>query len=97
MSHLQLSSVAAIDAEITATKAALAAQKTSALHFVGGHGGVAKEDAVQFRLEYLKTVKKLRAGNQTAEVFIEALKKAYPDLPGAEGLKALAQALYKEQ
>ena len=72
-----------------------AAQQSGATHFVGGHGGVAPEGAVQFRLEYLETVKKLRGENQTAAAFAEALQKAYPDLPGAEGVQKLAEALYK--
>lgn len=40
-------------------------------------------------------MKKLLAENKTPEAFIEAMKKAYPNLPGAEGLVELAKALYK--
>ena len=63
--------------------------------FIGGHGGAAKADAVQFKISYLNTVKKLLAENSTAEAFVEALKKAYPGLPGEAGLEDLANALYK--
>lgn len=69
--------------------------KSGATLFIGGHGGAAKADAVQFKIDYLKTMKKLLAGNRTPEAFIDAMKKAYPNLPGADGLEELAKALYK--
>ena len=40
-------------------------------------------------------MKKLRGEHQTAAAFAEALKKAYPDLPGAEGVEKMAGALYR--
>ena len=95
MNPLQLDSVAAIDAELESARAALAAQEAGAKYFVGGHGGLAGEGAVAFRAAYLETVKKLRGEHKTAEAFAEALKKAYPDLPGAEGVEKMAGALYK--
>ncbi len=91
-SHLQTGTPQAIDAEIDAAQAALA---SGCRYFVGGHGGIAGEGALQFRLDYLKALKKLRADCATAEDFMAAVKKAYPGLPGEEGLKDLAQALYK--
>lgn len=33
--------------------------------------------------------------NSTPEAFVEAMKKAYPGLPGEAGLEDLANALYK--
>ncbi|WP_418675963.1 hypothetical protein [Alistipes putredinis] len=92
VSHLQVSSPAAIDAEIAESEKSL---KSGATLFIGGHGGAAKADAVQFKIDYLKTMKKLLAGNRTPEAFIDAMKKAYPNLPGADGLEELAKALYK--
>lgn len=92
ISHLQVSSPAAIDAEIAESENSL---KSGATLFIGGHGGATKADAVQFKIDYLKTMKKLLAANKTADAFVEAMKKAYPDLPGAEGLGELANALYK--
>ena len=92
VSHLQVSSSNAIDAEIAEAKNAL---KSGAELFIGGHGGAAKADAVQFKIDYLNTMKKLLAENKTAEKFVGAMKKAYPDLPGAEGLEELAKALYE--
>lgn len=92
VSHLQISSSNAIDAEIDEAKNAL---KSGAELFIGGHGGAAKADAVQFKIDYLNTMKKLLAENKTAETFVGAMKKAYPELPGAEGLEELAKALYK--
>lgn len=92
VSHLQVSSPAAIDAEIAESRNALA---SGAELFIGGHGGAAGADAVQFKIEYLNTMKRLLAGNRTPEEFIEAMTAAYPQLPGAAGLPELAKALYK--
>lgn len=91
-SHLQISSPAAIDAEIAEAEKSL---KSGAELFIGGHGGAAMADAVQFKIDYLNTVKKLLAENGTPETFVGAMKRAYPDLPGADGLGELAKALYK--
>lgn len=92
VSHLQVSSPAAVDAKIAESEKAL---KSGATLFIGGHGGAAKADAVRFKIDYLNAMKKLLAENKTPEAFIEAMKKAYPNLPGAEGLGELAKALYK--
>lgn len=92
ISHLQISSPDAIDAEIAESEKSL---KSGATLFIGGHGGATKADAVQFKIDYLNTVKKLLAENKTPETFIEAMKKAYLDLPEADGLVELAKALYK--
>lgn len=92
VSHLQVSSAAAVDAEIAEAENEL---KSGAEIFIGGHGGAAKADAVEFKIEYLKTVKRLIGENKAAEAFAKALKAAYPTLPGADGVEALAQALYK--
>ncbi len=91
-SHLQISSPAAIDAEIAESKNAL---RSGAKLFIGGHGGTAKADVVGFRIDYLKIMKKLLAENKTQEAFVEAMKKAYPDLSGVGGLGELAKVLYK--
>lgn len=92
VSHLQISSPAAIDAEIAEAEKSL---KSGAELFIGGHGGAAMADAVQFKIDYLKTVKGMLAENGTPEAFVGAMKRAYPDLPGADGLGELAKALYK--
>lgn len=92
VSHLQISSPAAIDAEIAEAEKSL---KSGAELFIGGHGGAAKADAVQFKIDYLKTVKGMLAENGTPEAFVGAMKRAYSDLPGADGLGELAKALYK--
>jgi hypothetical protein len=91
VSHLQVSSPAAIDAEADESRKAL---ESGAVLFIGGHGGAAEADAARFRLSYLETMRKLLDENSTPEAFTEALKKAYPDLPGEEGLNSLAEALY---
>lgn len=92
VSHLHISSPAAIDAQISASEKAL---QSGAELFIGGHGGAAKQNAVKFKITYLKKMKELLAGNKTEASFVEAMKKAYPDLPGADGLGELAKALYK--
>lgn len=92
MSRLQISSAGAIDAELAEAEKSL---RSGAELFVGGHGGVAGTDAVKFKIEYLKTLKKLLTENETPEAFADALKNAFPNLPGAEGVTDLAKALYE--
>lgn len=92
ISHLQVSSRASIDAEITEAENSLA---SGAELFIGGHGGAAKSDAVEFKIAYLKKMKELLAENNTAHDFVNAMKQAYPGLPGETGLEDLGKALYK--
>lgn len=92
ISHLQVSSLAAIDVEIAEAEKAL---KSGCEYFIGGHGGAAKNDMVKFKIDYLKTMKRTIAANKTADLFIIAMKKAYPNLPGEAGLTDLAKVLYK--
>ena len=92
VSHLQISSPAAIDAEIAEAERSLA---SGAELFIGGHGGAAQRDAVQFKIAYLNMLKKLLAENSTSEAFVEAMKNAYPGLPGEANLVDLGKALYK--
>ena len=92
VSHLQISSPAAIDAEIAEAENSLASGATL---FIGGHGGAATRDAVEFKIAYLKKMKELLAANKTAHAFVDAMKQAYPGLPGEAGLEDLGKALYK--
>lgn len=92
ISPLQVSSKEAVDAEIAATEAEL---ESGAKYFIGGHGGEAARDAVEFKLSYLKTVKELLEGNHTIEGFVKAMNAAYPSLAGEDNLAGLAAALYK--
>ncbi len=92
VSNLQVSSPAAIDAEILAAENAL---NSGATLFVGGHGGTATKDDLDFKLSYLKKLKDLRATNNDTDSFATALKTAFPNLPGEDNVTALAQALYK--
>lgn len=92
VSHLQVSSPTAIDAEIAEAELSLA---SGAELFLGGHGGAARRDAVEFKIGYLKKMKELLAANQTPQAFVEAMKQAYPGLPGEAGLEELAKALYR--
>lgn len=92
ISHLQISSPAAIDAEIDEAEKSLA---SGAELFIGGHGGAVKRDAVEFKIAYLKKMKDLFAANLTAQAFVDAMRKVYSGLPGDAGLEDLAKALYK--
>ena len=92
ISHLQVSSPAGIDAEIAEAENSLA---SGAELFIGGHGGAAKRDAVEFKIAYLKKMKELINANPTSQAFVDAMKKAYPGLPGEAGLEDLGKALYK--
>ena len=91
ISPLQIGNAAAVDAELTEAKKALA---SGAKYFIGGHGGLAEKAQVEFKISYLEKVKELLAANKDASAFAEALKTAYPELPG--DADALAQALYKK-
>ena len=91
-SHLQISSPAAIDAEIAEAENSLA---SGAELFIGGHGGAARRDAVEFKIAYLKKMKELLAKNGTVQDFVDGMKKAYPGLPGEAGLEDLGKDLYK--
>lgn len=92
VSHLQVSSPTAVDAEIKEAENSLA---SGAVLFIGGHGGAAKRDAVEFKISYLQKVKELLEENDTPQAFVADLKKAFPGLPGEEGLDELGKALYK--
>lgn len=92
MSHLQLSSRAAVDAELAEAECEL---NSGAILFVGGHGGAAGKDSVEFKIAYHKTIKRLLASADTADEFAASLAEAYPGLPGAEGLPALAANMYR--
>lgn len=89
-SSLQISSPAAVDAEIAEARKALASGATL---FIGRHGGAADADAVRFKIDYLENVRHLLAEHTSREAFLRALNEAYPGLPGAEGTEALAAAL----
>ena len=92
MNNLQLGSAAAVDAELELLKAMKA---SGAKFFLGGHGGAADAEALAFKTAYVSKVKELLGQNDNAAAFAEALKAAYPGLPGEEGVEALAEALYK--
>lgn len=91
VSHLQVSTPAAIDAEIAEAEKSLA---SGAELFIGGHGGAAGRDAVEFKIAYLRKMKELLNANKSAQSFVKAMKEAYPNLPGETGLEELGKALY---
>ena len=92
VSHLQISSPAAIDAEIAEAEKSLA---SGAELFIGGHVGAAKHDAVEFKIAYLKKMKEILATNKSSQAFVDEIKKAYPGLHGEAGLENLGKALYQ--
>ena len=92
VSHLQISSSDAIDAEIAEAENSLASGATL---FIGGHGGATTRDAVEFKIAYLKKMKELLVANNTAQAFVDAMKQAWPGLPGEAGLEDFGKALYK--
>lgn len=90
ISHLQISSSSAIDAEIREAENAL---NSDCEIFIGGHGNVSNRECVIFKINYLKTLKSLLSKDK--KTFIETLKKIYPNLPGETGLADLANSLYQ--
>ena len=91
MSHLQLVSAAAVAAELAEARQSLA---SGAELFIGGHGGAATREAVEFKAAYLERMERLLSENGTPGEFVDAMRQSWPDLPGAEGLEALAGVLY---
>lgn len=91
-SPLQISSLAAIDAEIAAAKVSLS---SGAELFVGGHGGAATKDAVEFKISYLENLKRLVSQSKDAKSLANALKKAYPNLAGESNVDGLSKALVR--
>lgn len=92
MNNLQMGSAAAVDAELVLLQAMKA---SGAKYFLGGHGGAADAEALAFKTEYVTKVKELLGQNDNAASFAQALKAAYPGLPGEDGVDALAEILYK--
>ena len=83
---------------IAARKAELEAiLATGATTFVGGHGSPASAEDVRFRIEYLNKIKELRDSEPDASAFAQQLVKAYPGLPGEEGVTELAESLYAQK
>lgn len=91
-SALQVSSLAAVDAEILSAEKAL---KSGAEVFVGGHGGDVLRESVEFRVGYLKKVKALALASADAKALAQAIRAAYPEIPGDANVDALAEALKK--
>ena len=76
-SHLQISSPAAIDAEIAEARKSLESEA----------------DAVQFKIDYLKKMKEILGNSRTVQDFVDGMKKAFPGLPGEAGLEDLGRIL----
>ena len=93
VSPLQISSLAAIDAEILAAKASLA---SGAELFLGGHGGAADKESVEFKIAYLENLKSLAEKFHDAETLADAIEKAYPGLAGKSNVEGLAAALTRK-
>ena len=76
---------------IDEAKAALA---SNCPYFVGGHGGYADREMVDFFLGYLLTMQKALKECDTPEEFTTFLTKAYPNLPKRNQLESIAENLY---
>ncbi len=92
ISPLQVNSIAAIEAEIAEAEKSL---QSGAELFIGGHGGATERKAVEFKIAYMQTLKKLATECTNAEAFVSAVHEAYPNLNGEENLQGLAAALYR--
>lgn len=82
------------DAVAQALEGAKAAKALGAKYYIGSHGGVATSEDLDFQIAYLTKMEQLLAENKDAANFAQALKNAYPNLAGAEGVEALAANLY---
>jgi hypothetical protein len=92
ISYLQVSSLSGVEAEIAEAENAL---KSGCEIFIGGHGGAAKRDTVSFKIDYLKTMRKVLKTSKTSNEFISSMTTAYPELPGVENLTKIADAIFK--
>ena len=92
MHTLQISSAEAVN---QALEGLVEAERSGASIWLGSHGGVAYKEDIDFRISYLTKVRELLESHPDATTFAAQLKSAYPALPGAEGVDALAQALCK--
>jgi predicted SnoaL-like aldol condensation-catalyzing enzyme len=88
----QINSKAAIDGALIDALKAKAAGYTLLL---GSHGtGKAGVEDLDFQIQYLETLRQIAAKTETADAFIAAVNKAYPDYAGAEDLNGIAAQLY---
>lgn len=92
MNALQLANREAVAQVLEGLKEAKALK---AKYYLGSHGGVATPADLNFRIAYLVKVKQLLSKYNDAVSFAKALKDAYPNLLGAEGVDALAVNLFK--
>ncbi len=92
ISPLQVNSIAAIEAEIAEAEKSL---QSGAELFIGGHGGAAERNAVEFKIAYLQTLKRLATECESVETFTTAVCNVYPNLNGKENLQGVAVALYQ--
>ncbi len=93
INSLYAANMAGIDARLAELEQILL---TGATVFVGGHGQPANAADVQFRISYLNKIKELRGSQPDATSYTEALVEAYPELPGEDGVKSLAESLYAQ-
>lgn len=92
MNSLQLSNREAVAQALEGLKLA---KSYNAKYYLGSHGGAATLGDLTFRIGYLKKMQQLLSKNKDAAAFVKAMKAAYPNLPGEDGLDALAANLYK--
>ena len=93
--HMNALQLANHDAVAQALEGAKAAKALGAKYYLGSHGGVVTPEDLDFRIAYLTKMEQLLADNKDAATFAQALKNAYPNLPGAEAVDAVAANLYK--
>ena len=93
--HMNALQLANRDAVAQALEGAKAAKALGAKYYLGSHGGVVTPEDLDFRIAYLTKMEQLLADNKDAATFAQALKNAYPNLPGAEAVDAVAANLYK--
>lgn len=72
-----------------------AAEKTNASVYFGSHGAPGTQQTVQSEIAYLEKMQTIYTAQKDANSFINAMKEAFPTYAGAEGLLAVAAALYK--
>ncbi len=86
-----LESVDAMLAELTKIKL------SGAKYIFGSHGAPATQSEVEFQIEYLNRMKKLRAECSSSDLFGQRLLTSYPNIRGVESISKISKALYPDE
>ncbi len=91
---MQIKSMESVDAALAEMNFIKA---SGAKYIFGSHGQAATQTEVEFQIEYLELIKKLRKECTAADLFGQRVLLAHPYIPNVEAIKAVAKALYPDE